>query len=69
MDIMNRRYIPHGEGIADTKVNGGGFQNPVKIFYRDYTAMEKLDLIAWLNERDAGYPTAHVSAVRAAITV
>lgn len=75
MDIMSQRYRPYATGIADTRPENGVVQfgdydrtritqNP-RVYERDYTATEKLDLIAWLNERDAGYPTATFSAAKA----
>lgn len=64
MDIMDRRYVPCSSGVIDNRPPPSYPPTP-RIFVREeYTATEKLDLIAWLNERDAGYPTAHVSAAR-----
>lgn len=51
------RYQPrNGAGIVDTATG--------RFHAREYTAVETLDTVAWLNERNAGYPIGRVGAVQ-----
>jgi hypothetical protein len=58
-----QRYIPSASGITDrfSTMTLRGPRPAEGIVHecnhgRDYTAVEKLDTCAWLNDREAGYP-------------
>lgn len=54
--IMKQRYRPAPGGIMDTDEG--------KLHLRDYTPVETLDTVAWLNARERGYQLASIGAVK-----
>lgn len=47
LDIMTQRYRPTTGGILDTREG--------RTFAREYTPVEIIDAVHWLNDRTAGY--------------
>lgn len=61
-DIMLQRYRPGLGGIVDTR--GTTPAAPNGFYAREYSAVETMDTVRWLNERAAGYPTLVCGAVK-----